>query len=209
MNPERWQEVKRLFDAVLERDPAERTRRFWKASCGDDADLRRRSDRAAARSGRCRRPLRNSAGGRRSPPQSPGRPLSHPAAYRHRRHGRSVSRGARRRPVSTPRGRQGHPRGTARRTHPPPLRKRASHPGRTRPSQHCQIARWRNHRRRHSLPRDGLCGGAAHRPLLQGTRALYGRAAGSVSAAVRRGPICAPESGGPPRSEACQRAGDA
>jgi non-specific serine/threonine protein kinase/serine/threonine-protein kinase len=39
MNPERWQEVKRLFDAVLERDPAER-HGFLESACGEDATLR-------------------------------------------------------------------------------------------------------------------------------------------------------------------------
>lgn len=40
MTPERWQEVKRLFDAALERPEAERTG-FLDTSCGSDADLRR------------------------------------------------------------------------------------------------------------------------------------------------------------------------
>ena len=39
MTPERWQEVKRLFDAVLERGPAER-QQFLETSCGSDAALR-------------------------------------------------------------------------------------------------------------------------------------------------------------------------
>src|ERR1039458_7842923 len=39
MPPERWKEVKRLFDAVLEREPADR-QEFLEATCGGDAGLR-------------------------------------------------------------------------------------------------------------------------------------------------------------------------
>src|ERR1017187_2800709 len=39
MTPERWKEVKRLFDAVLERQPADR-QEFLEATCGGDAILR-------------------------------------------------------------------------------------------------------------------------------------------------------------------------
>jgi tetratricopeptide (TPR) repeat protein len=39
MTPERWKEVKRLFDAVLEREPADR-QEFLEATCGGDAGLR-------------------------------------------------------------------------------------------------------------------------------------------------------------------------
>ena len=38
MTPERWQEVKRLFDAALERPPAER-REFLDEACRDDPGL--------------------------------------------------------------------------------------------------------------------------------------------------------------------------
>src|SRR5437762_14197727 len=39
VNPERWQEVKRLLDAVLDREPADRPG-FLDASCKSDAGLR-------------------------------------------------------------------------------------------------------------------------------------------------------------------------
>ena len=39
MTPERWQEVKRVFDAVLERAPADR-QKFLEGTCGGDAGLR-------------------------------------------------------------------------------------------------------------------------------------------------------------------------
>ena len=40
MHAERWQEIDRLFDAVLEREPAERASFLVEASAGDE-DLRR------------------------------------------------------------------------------------------------------------------------------------------------------------------------
>ena len=40
MQAERWQEIDRLFDAVLEREPAERAP-FLAEACAGDEDLRR------------------------------------------------------------------------------------------------------------------------------------------------------------------------
>jgi len=39
MKPERWQQLKQIFQAALERNPAERSA-FLHQACGDDAELR-------------------------------------------------------------------------------------------------------------------------------------------------------------------------
>ena len=43
MTPERWQEVERLYQSALERDPAERTA-FLASACGTDDALRREGE---------------------------------------------------------------------------------------------------------------------------------------------------------------------
>ena len=40
MNPERWQQIERLYHSALEREPDHRDS-FLAAACGDDDDLRR------------------------------------------------------------------------------------------------------------------------------------------------------------------------
>jgi len=39
MKPERWQQLKQIFQSALERDPAERSA-FLNQACGGDAELR-------------------------------------------------------------------------------------------------------------------------------------------------------------------------
>src|SRR5580700_11718259 len=50
MNPQRWQQIERLYHSALEQDPARRDG-FLAEACQDDADLRREVESLLAQSG--------------------------------------------------------------------------------------------------------------------------------------------------------------